>query len=264
MQIHGGGHYHVSAQGLGFPGFPPTHIHIKIEGIPPVVSIPTPPEKPMEPEINPALEVNRPTNVTDYVKDFEVTVMVDDSGSMGGNWTNVSSSLAYLARNASSVKGAADIQICFMNRPAQLSGKDEAAMQKFFTDNQASYSYEPINTKLEELMSKYVKELDDAKAAGKLGMKKPRDIIIITDTGSPSEPPGPALAKWATELNSKKYHERSIIILFIFVGGSVEPPEITKWKTDANAIRKGFVIVASNGDSTLSGEFLIKSLAAEK
>lgn len=155
------------------------------------------------------------------LKQFDTVIIVDDSSSMreGGRWDEARNALSELAEHAGKYD-ADGIDIYFLNNSAvERNVRNADDVRALFTRIQPS-GVTNIGTALENLISEYLDELDEAEQrSGKEGVKKikPVNYIVITD-GEATDDPESVIVQAAKRLDLKFRPITQIGIQFVQIG----------------------------------------------
>ncbi|KAF9450504.1 hypothetical protein P691DRAFT_773849 [Macrolepiota fuliginosa MF-IS2] len=173
----------------------------------------------VNPGYNPKLDEQRPTEMVDYLKDYRILFVIDDSASMSGDrWREARDALSEIAEHALRYHSDA-IDIRFFNnqyKRSRVKGTREVRQ----TFNYVSPSGgTPTGHVLEEVLDQQIDRLDIARKAGGYTSEPPLDIIVLTD-GVPSHnsPPAPVIEVAAKRLKDNKHHPNVIGIQFVQIG----------------------------------------------
>ncbi|KAF8890659.1 acyl transferase/acyl hydrolase/lysophospholipase, partial [Infundibulicybe gibba] len=184
---------------------------------------PPPPPEETRSDYNPVLDQPRPSNMSDYLRDYHVYFVIDDSSSMlGPRWTETCSSLIGIANYAFEY-GSDEIELHFLNSPKQLTKiKGADVIRKIFTDVQPR-GRTPTGAVLEQILKSQIDDLDQAIDTPRYREIKPLDIILITD-GVPSDKSKSkeALTAAAQRMRESKHHPNCIGVQIVQVGDEKE------------------------------------------
>jgi len=179
-----------------------------------------PPSPPRETNsnYNPQLDKPRPETMIEYLKNYHVIFVIDDSSSMEdeGRWDETRDALAAIADHA--LKHNADtVDFCFFNSPRTCTGvKGTAKIMSTFNEVRP-YGYTPTGATLNKILNAEIRKLDAAIGTPAYKEIKPLDIIFLTD-GIPSDRPGEVLVAACERLKKSKHHPNCIGIQFVQIG----------------------------------------------
>lgn len=191
--------------------------------------IPPPPPKDTLPGYNPVLDLPRPSKLENYMKAYDVSFLLDDSGSMAqeNRWVEAGNALNGLANYCLESGFDCDgIDLSFLNsnnkflwselREITDKGKVANAMAQVTPNGNT-----PTGTRVKKILNDHIDKLEAAKNTDAYGKIKPLDLIVITD-GAPNDPPEFELTKMLVEaaarIKNNRYHPNSMGVQFVQIG----------------------------------------------
>ncbi|GLB43328.1 putative von Willebrand factor type A domain [Lyophyllum shimeji] len=218
-----------SAQVAGSGQFDDSVLTIHVVKINPNPIPPPPPPDVIKP-YNPVLDLPRPSTFENYLKQYDVHFLIDDSGSMAdeNRWVEARNALDGIA-NVVIDKGfdANGIDLSFLNSDALFRFRDEvrditdkgkvaAAMTKVGPNGNT-----PTGTRVSQILNAHMDRLDAVKGQQAYAEIKPLDLIVITD-GVPNDPPQfeltDVLVKLGRRIKNDKHHPNSLGVQFVQIG----------------------------------------------
>jgi len=163
------------------------------------------------------LDRPRPRYMDEYLENYKVIFIIDDSGSMsGGRWKQVQASFTEIGHEAMQYD-ADGIEICFINSPVRReSVKSQDEILNVYNQVQPGGGT-PTGAKLEAVLTRIIDKLEDAVDTPAYGLIKPMDIIVLTD-GVPTDYPAPVLQEAARKLDEGLHHPNAVGIQFVQIG----------------------------------------------
>jgi len=180
---------------------------------------------------NPLLDEPRPQKMIDYLRDYHVVFVVDDSRSMGyeGRWAEARDALSGIAEEAIKYDSEG-VDLCFFNSKRKcLAVKGESTIVSTFDEVRPSAGT-PTGAVLKTLLDKEIGSLDAAIGKPEYKAIKPLDIIVITD-GVPSDKPHDVLVEACTRMKSSKHHPNCIGLQFVQIGNDPKAVPVLKQLT---------------------------------
>ncbi|KAF9006967.1 acyl transferase/acyl hydrolase/lysophospholipase [Cyathus striatus] len=197
------------------------------------------PPKPLIGTVNtgyhPQLDMKRPSTMIEYLQNYDVLFIVDDSNSMnkGNRWHETRDALAVIAEFALT-HNADTIALEFLNSPEEFTGIkgyakvvsifDEVKIRRMPSLSLPSFNYKfnylggtPTGAKLDRILKRQIKKLDTAIGTPEYQLIRPLDIIVLTD-GVPSDKPQNVLADAVKHMRTRKHHPNCIGIQFVQIG----------------------------------------------
>ncbi|KAH6906861.1 hypothetical protein BKA70DRAFT_1428958 [Coprinopsis sp. MPI-PUGE-AT-0042] len=152
--------------------------------------IPPPPPPDTQKGYNPVLDLPRPSTLENYLREYDVVFLIDDSGSMKGDrWTEAGNALNNLANWIIDHGWDSDgIDLRFLNHQSTFSfrtelvngvqdkGKVGTAIAAISPDGGT-----PTGKRTRELLDAHLAKLNAARNTDAYGKIKPLDLICITD-----------------------------------------------------------------------------------
>ncbi|TFK34501.1 hypothetical protein BDQ12DRAFT_689699 [Crucibulum laeve] len=194
-------------------------------------AIPPPPPPNVIKPYNPVLDRPRPSKLENYLKQYDVVFLIDDSGSMQGDrWTEARNALDGLANYIIDNGWDSDgIDLRFLNsndlfrfkgevNGVQDKGKVAAAINKVTPNGNT-----PTGRRTSEILNAHVDRLDAAKGTNAYAEIKPLDLICITD-GAPNDEDAYELTKMLVAAGNRikggaqPHHPNSMGVQFVQIG----------------------------------------------
>lgn len=166
---------------------------------------------------NENLDRPRPGYLDEYLDNYKIIFIIDDSGSMsGGRWKQVRAALAEIGNEAMQYD-ADGVDICFINSPVhkELVKTQEEIFNVY--DQVQPLGFTPTGAKLDTILGPIIEKLDAAVDTPAYGRFKPVDIIVLTD-GVPTDDPASALQTAARKLDEGLHHMNAVGIQFVQIG----------------------------------------------
>ncbi|TFK47852.1 hypothetical protein OE88DRAFT_754133 [Heliocybe sulcata] len=180
--------------------------------------VPPPPPAETNPGYNPHLDKRRPQELSEYLQNYQVVFIVDDSASMNdeGRWDEAKNALSGIADYAKQyVPGT--MEVLFLNSPVRhVEGQDTATIADLFVRVQPEGNT-PTGAALKKVLDAQISKLDPAIGRPEYADIKPLDIIIITD-GKPTDQPEVVVEEAAAHLQDRHHHPNCIGIQFVQIG----------------------------------------------
>ncbi|KAM6503826.1 hypothetical protein JOM56_000769 [Amanita muscaria] len=184
---------------------------------------------------NKRMDEPRPTRIQDYLRNFEVLFVVDDSGSMEGDkWKETRDALADIAEyafelnvhtvsmrflnDAIYVRGLQASVLLFLVPQTANLAKTKAKVLSLFDKVQPNYTT-PIGAVLNAVFGQHLGRIDAAVQQGESEYSKipPLDIIVLTD-GMPTDKPAEVVSEAVKRLRSSHYHPNTMGVQFVQIG----------------------------------------------
>jgi len=218
-----------SAQVAGSGKFDDAVVTIHVVKTNPNPIPPPPPDNVIKP-YNPILDLPRPSTLENYLREYDVTFLIDDSGSMAeeNRWVEARNALdglsSYVIDSGFDANG---IDLCFLNSNNKFLFKDEvrdvtdkgkvaAAMNKV-----TPVGGTPTGTRVSQILSAFVDRLDAAKGTPAYAQIKPLDLIVITD-GAANDPAPFELTQMLINAGKRikdgPHHPNSMGVQFVQIG----------------------------------------------
>ncbi|KAM6501918.1 hypothetical protein JOM56_001895 [Amanita muscaria] len=180
---------------------------------------PPPPPSDTVPGYNSWLDKSRPTTIEEYLRNFEVVFVVDDSGSMKGErWTETRDALATIAKKTFQLK-VDTVSLRFLHdaryvRGLRASAYDKKKLVSWF-DKVKPRGNTPLGRRLNVVFEKHLDRIDSAvrESPEKYSKIPPLDIIVLTDgmpTDKGEDEPSKVVAKAVKRLNDSHYHPNTM------------------------------------------------------
>ncbi|KAF8074655.1 hypothetical protein FPV67DRAFT_1408199 [Lyophyllum atratum] len=182
------------------------------------------------PGYNPVLDLPRPSKFENYLRQYDVSFLIDDSGSMAdeNRWVEARNALDGLANVVIDSGFDADgIDMSFLNSNDKFlfkneiqsvtdKGKVAAAMTKVGPSGNT-----PTGTRVSAILNAHIDRLEAAKGTPAYGQIKPLDLICITD-GVPNDPAEfeltQVLVKAGARIKAGPHHPNSMGVQFVQIG----------------------------------------------
>ncbi|KAH6917776.1 hypothetical protein BKA70DRAFT_1455591 [Coprinopsis sp. MPI-PUGE-AT-0042] len=234
--------------------------------------IPPPPPPDTQKGYNPVLDLPRPSTLENYLREYDVVFLIDDSGSMKGDrWTEAGNALNNLANWIIDHGWDSDgIDLRFLNHQSTFSfrtelvngvqdkGKVGTAIAAISPDGGT-----PTGKRTRELLDAHLAKLNAARNTDAYGKIKPLDLICITD-GEANDDPAHELGKMIEEVVAAlrvapPHHPNSMGVQFVQIGGDAAAAAALDKLTKLN--HKGMVdTVPYAGPGSISGDKLERIL----
>lgn len=166
---------------------------------------------------NENLDRPRPGYLDEYLENYKIIFVIDDSGSMsGGRWKQVRAALAEIGKEAMQYD-ADGVDVCFINSPVhkELVKTQEEILSVY--DQVQPSGFTPTGAKLEAILGPVIEKLDAAVDTQAYGRIKPADIIVLTD-GVPTDDPAAVIQTAAQKLDEGLHHMNAVGIQFVQIG----------------------------------------------
>ncbi|KAF4613110.1 hypothetical protein D9613_011187 [Agrocybe pediades] len=163
------------------------------------------------------LDLPRPRFMDEYLDNYNIIFVVDDSGSMSGDkWRQVREALSQIGNEAMQYD-ADGVDICFLN--SSVVGKRIKSQEELWDayDQVQPSNGTPTGAKLNEILGGIISKLNGAINTSQYGQIKPVDIIVLTD-GAPTDDPGAVIQAAARRLDQGKHHPNCVGIQFVQIG----------------------------------------------
>jgi hypothetical protein len=185
---------------------------------------PPPPPPNTNKGYNPALDKPRPAKIENYLKFYDVTIIIDDSGSMNvqGRWAECLTAVMSVANKAID-NGATGIEFHFFNNPGVLKFKDQirgvADKSKVsqFLNSVTPSGGDLTRQKLQGILQERINLLNQSMGTPEYGKTRPMDLIIITD-GTLDATIGPEIQAAAKLVEDAHHHPNAVYIQFVQIG----------------------------------------------
>ncbi|KAG5969777.1 hypothetical protein E4U19_000139, partial [Claviceps sp. Clav32 group G5] len=234
--------------------------------------IPPPPPPDVVKPYNPVLDRPRPSKLPNYLKEYDVIFLIDDSGSMKGDrWREATQALNnlsnYIIENGWDSDG---IDLRFLNSNTIFKFRDELVNGVEDKDKVAQAIGKvqpdggtPTGRRVRELLDIHVGKLEQAKGTEAYSQIKPLDLICITD-GEPTDDAAHEVGKMLVEVANKlrtkpPHHPNSLGIQFVQIGGDEKAKEAL---TKLTQLDTGNIVdtVPYNGPGSITAERLERIL----
>lgn len=173
----------------------------------------------MNPGYNPECDDDRPQYLDEYLRKYDSSFLVDDSGSMAGpRWDEARKALIDISNEALQYD-ADGISLQFLNSQKRENTIRGQNMVLGIFDTVTASGSTPTGARLDAILAEYVSKLDNAIGTPLYGQIKPLDLICLTD-GEPTDAPLPILEKWAAHLDAKKHHPNIVGVQFVQIGNA--------------------------------------------
>ncbi|KIL58379.1 hypothetical protein M378DRAFT_170633 [Amanita muscaria Koide BX008] len=180
---------------------------------------PPPPPSDTVKGYNKRMDEPRPTRIQDYLRNFEVLFVVDDSASMEGDrWKETRDALADIAEYAFELN-VHTVSMRFLNDAIYVRGlQTKAKVLSLFDKVQPNYTT-PIGAVLNAVFGQHLGRIDAAVQQGESEYSKipPLDIIVLTD-GMPTDKPAEVVSEAVKRLRSSHYHPNTMGVQFVQIG----------------------------------------------
>ncbi|EDR12657.1 uncharacterized protein LACBIDRAFT_292698 [Laccaria bicolor S238N-H82] len=169
------------------------------------------------PGFNDTLDLPRPSSMAEYMTNYHIIFVIDDSSSMRGQrWTEVRLALTELSKEAMQYD-ADGMEICFLNSQKRKDCIANPADMLDIFDAVQPRGWTYTGAKLKFLLNRCIKRFDDAAGKPEYADIKPVDIIVLTD-GAPTDDPAVVIADAIRRLDGAKHHLNAIGIQFVQIG----------------------------------------------
>lgn len=169
------------------------------------------------PGFNDTLDLPRPNSMAEYMTNYHIIFVIDDSSSMRGQrWTEVRLALTELSKEAMQYD-ADGMEICFLNSQKRKDCIANPADMLDIFDAVQPRGWTYTGAKLKILLNRCIKRFDDAAGKPEYADIKPVDIIVLTD-GAPTDDPAVVIADAIRRLDGAKHHLNAIGIQFVQIG----------------------------------------------
>ncbi|KAF8324629.1 hypothetical protein F5887DRAFT_902712 [Amanita rubescens] len=177
---------------------------------------PPPPAKTVQ-GYNPVMDEPRPTVIEDYLRNYDVLFIIDDSGSMlGSRWDETRDALLEIADYALKLN-VRSMSLRFMNCDIY----DQGAQVRVYT-----MRWTPTGAILKDVLNSHLDRIDRTVSNSEEYSKiPPLDIIILTD-GVPSDDPASVIEQAVARLKSSRYHPNTMGIQFVQIGDEEDAKEV--------------------------------------
>ncbi|KAF8623783.1 hypothetical protein AX17_007286 [Amanita inopinata Kibby_2008] len=193
-----------------------------------LIKPPTPPSGSVIEGYNPHLDEPRPAKMQDYLRDYEVLFVVDDSDSMkGSRWQETHDALVDIALYAWRVQ-AHTISLRFLNNDYRISGLQGSEQLKTIFQNVIPCNGTPTGRVLQSVFDEHLNRLDQAvKHVDEYRKVPPLDIIVLTD-GVPTDTPSIVIENTVDRLRASKYHPNTMGVQFVQIGDESKAKDALK------------------------------------
>lgn len=184
-----------------------------------LITPPTPPRT-TNPGYNPKLDERRPETMIEYLRNYHVLFIIDDSGSMGGHgrWKEARDALSEIANHALNQK-VNSIDIRFLNNRAIHRGFQGADFIEELFNRVQPGGLTPTGKVLHEVLNDHIDELDRAVNTIEYASIKPLDIIVLTDGVPDDEPNTKGVIEQAVHRReTSKHHPNAMGIQLVQIG----------------------------------------------
>lgn len=163
------------------------------------------------------LDRPRPGYLDEYLDNYKIIFVIDDSGSMsGGRWKQVRAALAEIGVEAMQYD-ADGVEMCFLNSPVHREFLKTQAEVFGVYDQVRPEGFTPTGARLDRILGRIIEKLDDAVDTPAYGRIKPIDIIVLTD-GVPTDDPAAVIQAAAWKLDEGLHHPNAVGIQFVQIG----------------------------------------------
>ncbi|XP_006456391.1 hypothetical protein AGABI2DRAFT_188345 [Agaricus bisporus var. bisporus H97] len=170
------------------------------------------------PDYNPILDEVRPKKMDDYIRDYRIFFVIDDSGSMVPHWNETRDALSEIADYALNYH-TDTIDIRFFNSGYSRRGVRgmKEVMGAFRSVSPSNGT--PTGPVLKEVLDQQLDRLNAAQSDGTYSSERPLDIIVLTD-GVPNQGPPPAtvIEEAAKRFKAAGHHQNWVGIQFVQIG----------------------------------------------
>ncbi|GLB44631.1 putative von Willebrand factor type A domain [Lyophyllum shimeji] len=183
--------------------------------------IPPSPPPNTNPGYNPRLDERRPETMIEYLKNYRVCFIIDDSGSMEGErWSETRDALLEIAEHALR-QNVDEIDMMFLNHHVlHRAVKGASTILKIF-DAVRPAGYTPTGATLQKVLDEHMTKLDLAVNTPQYSTIKPLDIIVITD-GVPTDRPKDVLVNAVARMKHARHHPNAMGVQIVQVGDDPE------------------------------------------
>jgi hypothetical protein len=212
-----------SAQVAGSAQYDDLVVTIHVVKINPNPIPPPPPDNVIKP-YNPILDLPRPSKFENYLRAYDVSFIIDDSGSMAdeNRWVEARNALNGLANVVIDSGFDSDgIDLTFLNSTEKLRFSSDKGKVAELMTRVGPNGNTPTGTRVSQIMNAHLDRLDAAKGTQAYAEIKPLDVICITD-GVPNDPPEFELAQVLINIGLRikagPHHPNSLGIQFVQIG----------------------------------------------
>ncbi|KAM6501932.1 hypothetical protein JOM56_001909 [Amanita muscaria] len=179
---------------------------------------PPPPPSDAVKGYNPWLDKSRPTTIEEYLRNFEVVFVVDDSSSMeGARWSETRDALATISEKAFELN-VDTVSLRFLNDASYVRGLKASEGRNDLTslfDTMRPRGLTPLGRALKAVFNEHLDRIDSAVLEGEESYSKilPLDIIVLTDgmpTDQGADEPAKVIARAVEQLNDSHYHPNTM------------------------------------------------------
>ncbi|KIL62590.1 hypothetical protein M378DRAFT_757815 [Amanita muscaria Koide BX008] len=194
---------------------------------------PPPPPPGTVPGYPPGLNEPRPTTIEEYLRNFEVMFVVDDSASMKGKrWTEARDALATIAQKAFELK-VNTMNMRFLNNASDVRGvKGKKKLISWFNKVKPK-GKTPLGRRLKVVFDDHLNRIDSAVREGPEKYSKilPLDIIVLTDgmpTDKGEDKPAKVVAKTVERLKGSHYHPNTMNVQIVQIADEKKAEKVLK------------------------------------
>ncbi|KAG6856839.1 hypothetical protein H0H87_012897 [Tephrocybe sp. NHM501043] len=187
---------------------------------------PSPPPN-TNPGYNPRLDERRPETMIDYLRNYRVFFLIDDSGSMKGErWAETRDALMEIAEHALE-QNVDEIDLRFFNNQGIYRGiKGKSIIGSIFSTVEPS-GYTPTGATLFTVLDEHLTRLDQAVNTLEYSIIKPLDVIMLTD-GVPTDKPKDVLVEAASRMKLNKHHPNAMGVQIVQIGNDPDAVPVLK------------------------------------
>jgi len=197
--------------------------------------IPPPPPDHVIKGYNPVLDLPRPSTLDNYLREYDVVFLLDDSGSMQGErWTEAKNALDGLANYVIDKGWDSDgIDLRFLNSTnrfafSDINGVQDKGKVAAVIGAISPSGGTPTGARTQTILGEHIDKLNATKGTPGYGQIKPLDLICITD-GEPTDDPAHELGKMLIEAGNKikagPHHPNSLGVQFVQIGSDAKATE---------------------------------------
>ncbi|RDB19650.1 Phospholipase A I [Hypsizygus marmoreus] len=188
---------------------------------------PSPPPDTVNPGYNPQLDERRPDNMMDYLRNYHVFFVIDDSGSMEGDrWSEARDALLEIADHALK-QNVEEIDLMFFNDTTVYRGvKGAGAIEAIFMAVKPD-GLTPTGATLQRVLNEHITTLDRAVGGPGYHAVRPLDIIVLTD-GVPTDDPKTVLVDAVARMKTSKHHPNAVGVQIVQIGDESDAVPVLK------------------------------------
>ncbi|KAF8325507.1 hypothetical protein F5887DRAFT_1018596 [Amanita rubescens] len=175
---------------------------------------------------NPVMDMPRPTVIEDYLRNYDVLFIIDDSGSMlGSRWDETRDALLEIADYALKLN-VRSMSLRFMNCDIYDQGAQGAETIKSRFDGIMPSGWTPTGAILKDVLNSHLDRIDRTVSNSEEYSKiPPLDIIVLTD-GVPTDDPASVIEQAVARLKNSRYHPNTMGIQFVQIGDEPDAKEV--------------------------------------